>query len=242
MHGSRLGRPGWMLRRQLLVSALKRFLGGELFLVGIMVLAELFSSMWKLLAMEAALGDILRWVGAGIPARALDVLPVALLFGVTLSLAELHADGEFLAICSSGIRLQSLSTPLIIFSIALGGFILVSGNGFLASVGRERDRLYASMTGQKSQSRQASNISILARSGTILYRAGYYDPKEERLADVDLVRREAGKGPLVRILAKSARWDGSRWEFRDARIYTRLPGGSWAEERKDLYADPILDE
>ena len=88
-----------LLRTLLLRQSLIRFAGGEAFLVGIMVLADLFSSMWKLLAMEAPFVSVLLWVGEGVPAHITEVLPIALLFGITLSLAEMHADGELLVIC-----------------------------------------------------------------------------------------------------------------------------------------------
>jgi len=92
-----------LLRRLLLRPTLLRFAGAEVFLVGIMMLADLFSSMWRFLAMEAPFGSILLWVAVGIPAHAAEVIPIAYLFGITLSLAEMHADGELLVVCGSGI-------------------------------------------------------------------------------------------------------------------------------------------
>ncbi len=88
--------PPRLLRRQLLGSVISRFLGAEAFLVGLLLLAELFTSIWRLLALEAPLAGILRWLLSGVPGYAVELLPVAYLFAITLCLAEMHADGELM--------------------------------------------------------------------------------------------------------------------------------------------------
>ena len=54
-----------------------------------------------------------------------------------------------------------------------------------------RDALYASMTGQNGPGRQVSNIAILSKGGTFVYRVGSYDPAAKRIANVDIVERNA---------------------------------------------------
>jgi lipopolysaccharide export system permease protein len=249
MAGSGIGAPlsgvlrgPRILRLSVLEAVVKRFLGAELFLVGIMILAELFSSMWRLLAMNASFADILLWVGAGSPSHTLEVMPIALLFGITLSFAELQADGEFLAICGSGVSIQSLSLPLVALSLALAGILYFGGDGLVVPAAALKDRLYSSMTGQKADSGAAVDIAIMARGGDVVYRAQSFDVMRQKLFETDIVARGADGAPKLRILAPQAEYQGGLWVFRAARIFERESDGSWGERKEDPYSNPLFDE
>ena len=236
-----LGGPH-LLRSLLLRQSLIRFAGAEAFLVGIMVLADLFSSMWKLLAMEAPFVSILLWVAEGVPAHLTEVLPIALLFGITLSLAEMHADGELLVICGSGISVQSLSLPIMVFSMLIAGAMFFANDWITIPSSTARDNLYAAMTGQKGQGRQISNIAIMSKGGAFVYRVGSYDPAAKRISNVDIVERNASGEPLSRILAPLAEWAGNRWSLRDARIFSLKGNGEWTEARVKEFSRADLNE
>jgi len=231
-----------LLRRLLLRQTLLRFAGAEVFLVGIMMLADLFSSMWRFLAMEAPFGSILLWVAVGIPAHAAEVIPIAYLFGITLSLAEMHADGELLVVCGSGISVQSLSLPMLAFSVLMAGTMFFANDLVTIPASSMRDSLYRTMTGQKGQGRQISDITIMADGGNFVYRVGSYDPAAQRIADVDIVERDPSGAPLSRILAQRADWASDRWVFPEARIFSRTASGEWTEGRVRDFSRPELNE
>ncbi|MCX7026827.1 MAG: LptF/LptG family permease [Spirochaetes bacterium] len=240
--GLRIDGGPWILRFAILGEVLKRFLGGELFLVGIMILADLFSSMWRFLAMDSSVADILVWVGAGAPSHVLEVLPIALLFGITFSLAELQTDGEFLAICGSGISVQSLSLPIVVFSILLGGFLYFGGDGFVVPAASLRDQVYAKMTGQKADAQAAVDITIMARGGRVVYRAQSLDTSGKRLIETDVVMRGSDGALSLRILAPRAEWRDGLWHFQNPRLFERLADGSWTERDQIEFSDSLLDE
>jgi len=232
-----------LLRRKVLSLTLSRFLGGEAFLVGILLLADLFSSMWRFLAMEAPAGKILLWVLAGLPANAVQIVPVALLFGITLALAEMHADGEMIVACGSGISVQSLSLPLVILSALLA--IGIFGMNDLVTVPSSalRDQLFKTLTGQRSQVNQIPDIALLSNSGRIIYRIGHYDALTRKIFDVDIVAKDGGGGIEYRLLSPSGSWTADGWEFTNARIFHRKnPQGGWTETSHKLFRNPELNE
>lgn len=231
-----------LLRRLLLGEILKRFAGGEAFLVGIMLLAELFTSMWRFLAMDAPIGGILLWLAAGVPAHALEVLPVAFLFGITLSLAEMHADGELIVVCGSGVSVQSLSLPILLFSVAIAGAMLVANDAVAIPASAKRDELNRVLSGQKGQGRQVSDITIMAEGGAFVYRAGAYDPLARRLSDVDIVERDASGKVVSRIQSPRAEWKGGSWTFPEARVFSLTQSGDWTERAERDYAPSELRE
>jgi lipopolysaccharide export system permease protein len=240
---SGLGLPGpTILRRLVLSKTIERFVGGELFLVLVMMLADLFSSMWRFLALDASIWDILRWVAAGVPAHLAEVLPVAFLFGITLTLAEMHADGELLVVCGSGISVQSLCLPIVLFSLALAAGMFFSGDALTIPSSIRRDNLYRQMTGQKGQGGQVTDIAILARGGLVVYRASYYDSAAKKLVDVDIVERDEKGKTTRRILAPYAEWKESVWSFANARIFFIGSTGEWTETYEKRLSEAGIDE
>ncbi len=231
-----------LLRFLLFRQVLRRFAGGEAFLVGIMVLADLFSTMWRLLAMDASAGSILLWLVAGIPSHASEVLPIAFLFGVTLSLAEMHADGELLVVFGSGISIRSLSRYIVVLSILLAGLMFSVNDWVTIPAAVKRDSLYRSMTGQKGQGSQVSEITIMADGGRFVYKVGYYDPTATRLVDVDIIERDASGKVRHRIIASRAEWKEDLWSFPEARIFFRKESGEWTEKTENNYTNPDLNE
>ena len=231
-----------ILRNLVLKQTLFRFLGGELFLIGILLLADLFTSMWRLLAMEAPLGTILRWVISGLPAHAMAVLPIAFLFGITLTLAELHSDGEFLVICGSGISLQSLALPLLVFSLLMGGTLFVAGDYITIPSSVARDKIFRQMTGQKGDARQSTDITIMAEGGRFVYSVGAFDPDPPKLTDIDIIGRSEDGTPNFRLKALRATWDKDRWVFPSARIFFMTSDNRWTEDTIDRYSNPEVSE
>ena len=231
-----------LLRRLLFKQTLLRFAGGEVFLVGIMMLADLFSTMWRFLAMDAPIGSILLWVASGIPAHASEVLPIAYLFGITLSLAEMHADGELLVICGSGISVQSLSLPIMAFSVLMAGGMFFANDWLTIPSSMKRDELYRAMTGQKGQGKQIADITIMADGGTFIYRVGFYDPTAKRIMGVDIVERNSLGQPLTRILSSRGDWTKDRWIFPEARVFSKKESGEWTESAEKNYSRPDVKE
>ncbi len=229
-----------LLRRQLLSNVILRFLGGEAFLMGLFFLADLFTSLWRILAVEAPLGKVLLWLFSGLPTYAVEVLPVAYLFAITLCLAELHADGELMVIWGSGISVQSLSLYVLAFSVFLSFSVFLIKDQIAIPTLLEKDRLYSEMTSQGAKPMPASNLTIMDEGGAMVYRVRRFDSATNHLSEVDIVERNAEGKPSLRILAATGRWDGESWIFPLATVYTADEEGFWTESKETEYRNPRL--
>lgn len=232
--------PPRLLRRQLLGSVISRFLGAEAFLVGLLLLAELFTSIWKLLALEAPLAGILRWLLSGVPGYAVELLPVAYLFAITLCLAEMHADGELMVIWGSGISVHSLSRSVLIFSLFLSISVFFAKERIAIPALLAKDRLYSEMTAQTGRSLLSSDITIMDDAGALVYKVGRFDPGAGLLSDVDIVGRDELGKPRFRLLAPNAQWRQGAWFFPLARVYTVDEEGLWSLKLEKEYTNPGL--
>lgn len=243
--GARIGlvpRGPVLLRTLLMKTILKRLVGGEVFLILVILLAEIFSSVWRFLALEVAPAHIALWALQGMAVHGAEVLPVAYLFAITLTLAEMHADGELLVVFGSGISVQSLNLPVVLLSFLLAAGLFFANDALVIPVTASRDSLYKAMTGQKKQNQQIPNITIMAKGGSFVYRADFYVPSTKKIVGVDVVGRDGNGVPTLRILAPSAQWSDGSWRFADARVFYKKENGEWTEERVENYARPDVNE
>lgn len=230
------------LQKMLIISVVKRLVGGELFLVMIFLLAELFSSLWRFLASGAEAWNIFLWVAAGIPRHCIEVFPVAFLFALTMSLSELQANGELMVIYSAGISLRKLTIPIFMVAV-LSAFIIFAVNEYGAiPASMERDNLYQTMLGTKTTSFNPQDITILAKKGRVVYRCSSFNPQSNTMRDVDILERDEAGIPERRVLAESAAWNDGIWIFSGTRIFARMHEENWTELPGGTFSDKAFSE
>jgi lipopolysaccharide export LptBFGC system permease protein LptF len=229
-----------LLRRHLLRSVIFRLLGAEAFLVGLLLLADLFTSIWRLSAAEASFAGILRWLLSGLPSYAVELLPVAYLFAITLCLAEMHADGELMVIWGSGISVHSLSRSVLFFSLFLSVSVFFAKDQIAIPALLAKDRLYSELTTQAGRSLLSSNITIMDDAGAMVYKVGRFDPNAQQLLDVDIVGRDKEGLPWFRLTAPSAQWRQEGWFFTKAKVYSTDKEGRWTVSQESRYTNPLL--
>jgi len=229
-----------LLRRQLLKNVFFRLLGAEAFLVGLLLLADLFTSIWRLLAVEASFFSILRWLVSGVPSYAVELLPVAYLFAITFCLAEMYADGELMVVWGSGISVHSLSRSVLLLSLFLSVSVFFAKDRIAIPALLAKDRLYSEITSQPGRTLLSSNITIMDDAGALVYKVGRYDPKAQRLVDVDIVARDQDGNPWLRITAPSAQWIHGSWLFHEATVYRADEEGNWNQTREKEYINPRI--
>ncbi len=234
---------GWRVSALLWGSLLRKVAlwtaGGALFLSLVISLAELFSILWKFLAHDASLLNILAWIALGAPKHFLESLPVAFLFAIVFILSDWHANRELEAVFSAGISLQRLLIPVVALSLLLCVFELALTEYVSIPFLRDRETLQ-SLTLQESTTKN-SIPGLIVDKGKYIYTFRYYDMKNQRLYDPSIIERNA-EGDLVRrISAQNAHWDHGTWKFFDAAIYTN-DGGSWAFTETADFSDPQLSE
>jgi lipopolysaccharide export LptBFGC system permease protein LptF len=210
-------------------------------LVGLFLLADLFTSIWRLLAAEASILNILRWLVSGVPSYAVELLPVAYLFAITLCLAEMHADGELMVVWGSGISIHSLSRSVLFLSFFLSVSVFFAKDQIAIPALLSKDRLYSEMTAQSGRTLLSSNITIMDEAGALVYKVGRFDPNIQRLVDVDIVARDSEGRPSFRITAPSAQWTHEAWYFPQATVYVSDEKGRWTLNQEEGYTNPRIN-
>lgn len=240
-HGPVFGAAPRILWGMVSRAVFKRFLGGEIFLASVIVVAELFSSLWRFLALEVPFLAILKWLALGIPLHLTEILPVALLFAITLTFSEMYSNGELTVIYSSGVSIQRLSLPILLITAVMAGGLRFFNENIILKASTDRDALYRSTLGQQKDT-TVSDITIIAREGAFVYRISYYDQAQAKIFNAEILGRDGDGNPDLRVMAPYAVWEEGLWQFKDARIFERTRSGAWTEHSAPMWSDPRIDE
>lgn len=184
----------------------------------IIALVDMFANLWKFLAFEAPLLGILQVSVYYLPKCASFALPIAILFAVAFTLGNLRASSELLAIFSSGTSLRAIALPLIIISllISIGSFFFE--DGLVIPSLKQKDYLTKTLLKQKPNASN-SNITLISRSGTVLWRADFYYADTNSLSGVIIVYLDTDGSFISRLNAQSAVWNGKTWDFTQVRRF-----------------------
>jgi lipopolysaccharide export system permease protein len=207
----------------------------------ILELVDLFTNLWRYLALDAPLLSVLKIMFLYLPSACSNALPIALLFAVSYSLGLLYAGNELGVVFGSGISLAQFMAPLFFVAafLSLASFFF-DDRVVLPSI-REKNRLSRELLKQRVSLSNA-DVAVISRDGRIVYRAEYYDDSGPVLSGVTVIERDEQGAPLSRTEAATARWDGGRWVFSRVRRFEKRPDGSWTEASFGSWVGEGLDE
>ncbi len=203
---------------------LKSFLKPLLFSYGAMTLlvlmAELMERLDKIIAGKADLGVIARYLLALWPVRSLELLPVAALLAILLSLGQLSRRMEITAAMSGGVHPWKLTAPLLSMGVVLSLFSLGLSEGLTPWANRQVKKLWNTDIRRLTHRKPTRFYNITVAGPRVFYAIGTLDLEKGRMENVviDLVRD--GR-PDRQIQARTARWEESGWTLRNGfeRVY-----------------------
>jgi lipopolysaccharide export system permease protein len=229
------------LRLYLVKIFVPALLGALALFVLILELVDLFNNLWRYLSLEVPAASVLKVMYLFLPTAVSNALPIALLFASTFSLATLYADNELTIVFGSGVSLASFTAPLFVIAAVLCvGSFLFDDRVVLETLGRKNDLSRALLNQKATMSK--SDVAVLSRDGTVVYRAQYYDDASSSLSEVTVVERDPTGRPVARVEASTAKWDGSKWVFGRARRFERGSDGSWSDASYGTWVGDGLDE
>lgn len=149
----------WTLYRMLFLSFLYWFLIIQGLLVIIVIIFDLFVKLDKYMQFSVSILNIIFLSLLLIPKAIWLTLPVAIMFGITMTLGVLYQNNELVAIFTSRVSLYKFTMPLIIFNIILSFGMIFVDSYVIIPTNRYRDKLFEKLT-EKSKSGDNDNITI----------------------------------------------------------------------------------
>jgi lipopolysaccharide export system permease protein len=154
------------------------------------------------------------------PSFLLDVIPMAMLFGMLLTMGRLSGDSEITALKAGGVSLARMFLPLAVVGLGVSFFALVMQE---ALVPLANDRAaYLRESAIEHVSPAASNLSAvtdLPGGGKQVTIAGGLDAPTQTLINVTVLQYDADQELKAMIVSKRAHYDPPTWNFEDATTY-----------------------
>lgn len=207
--------------RMLLKGYGARIAAGLVAATAMLVIADLTDVAPALAGHAHGLAIGLRLYLAKAPGLALEALPLAVLFGVLITVAGLARSGELLALRGAGAGPLRLALPALVCSAALCGAAVWVSNGPAPRGAREAMRIEARTLGRTTYEWWLLHTQRhwFAGAGRSLYYVEQTANDGRRLTGV--VRYDLAKGRFTRVAsAEEARWTGGRWRGEGVRVWT----------------------
>lgn len=216
-----------LLTRYLLRAFFRVFLLSLLAFSGIYLLVDFVENVDNFIARHAALSDYLIYFLGKLPQILTQVTPMAILFGVFMTLGGMSRSNELTAMRAGGVSLWRVSLPLLgIALLATGGTFFA--NEYVVPVTARKVNLVdrAIIKGQPRQLLRRDRVWF--REGDQLVNVRLVLPAEKLLYGISIFHIDRDFRLLSRIDADRASFRDGHWLFQNLQIRTFDP----ADERQ----------
>jgi lipopolysaccharide export system permease protein len=204
--------------RMVLSTFILVFLVSVLFFVLVVQLLDLFSNLWRYLAHETTLRQILTIAYYYLPKCLSYAIPPGLLFSAAFTLGMLYKNNELIAILGSGISLYRLVLPFVLIGVILSVFGFFFEQNVVIDTYIRKNELFRGAVRQEI-SYSNTNVTVISEDTLTIYQVNYYNDKKETLTDLMILRRGQNNGFVARIDADWAEWNGRYWILHNSRRY-----------------------
>jgi len=207
--------PSKVLDRYVLREFLVYFTLTALFFVGVFEVVDVFEKIDRFLDAHAGLPQLGVWAALNVPSVLVLVLPMALLLGALLTLAQLGKFNELTAMNVAGRSFLRIAYPMLGVALlaCVASFLLEEYVVPRANRSRQdfMDRRVLGI--QPGLPTQRENVLYLGTEGRV-FSIRTYLVREQRMLEPNIQAFGNGR-VLARTDARDATWDGRQWVLHD---------------------------
>jgi len=215
---------------------------GVLFFSLILVLADVFTNLWRYLNRDIPFSQAILVSFLYAPKAVSFALPIGSMFAAAFALGNLGARNELIAVFGSGVPLIRFVLPILLIAVFLsfGGFVVE--DRLAIPMMKKRNILSKELLGIQELKNRSRAVAI-AREGRVTYYADYYNDESLTLTGLTVVRLDENNHFFKRIDADLATWDGSgTWLMKGCRVFTDAGDNEIRQTRYERYRDDYVDE
>jgi lipopolysaccharide export system permease protein len=231
-----------MFRRLLLKEFIPFLLLGILFFALILVLADVFTNLWRYLNRDVPFSQAILVSFLYGPKALTFALPIGSMFAAAFALGNLGARNELIAVFGSGVPLIRFVMPVLLIAVLLsvGGYILE--DRLAIPFMKERNQVSRELLGIQDSKNRSRAVAI-AREGRVIYYADYYNDEKSTLTGLTVIRLDENNRFQKRIDADRATWDDTgTWLLEGCRIFSDNGSGDIQQDIYERYRDEWVDE
>lgn len=216
---------GGILDRYLIAGYLKVFFIAFLCMTPLPLVVDFFERVDNLLKADASLETALKYFLYKLPFFASWVFGFAALFATFFSIGILSRNHEITAMRSSGISLQRLALPLILFSVLISLITFFWNETVVPPFSRQSEYTYQVEVRKKRLQNLLGTHGIWLRGKGTFISADFFDAKKQQLHGLIVYFLDRDFNLQGLIEARTATWNGQHWEAVEGTEWTFLPDG-----------------
>ena len=178
--------------------------------IGIYLLVDFFEKVDRFIDYGAGLNEYLTYLGHSIPFIFVQILPLAILTSMVLTLGGLSRTNEMTAMRACGISLARITRPLLVIIVLLSGLQLLAHEYLVPWNVRTLNELVEVKLRGREQIRLAHS-KVWYRSGSQIINIDLVQTREQRLRGVTIFEIEQGARIVRRIDAHEAELRDQQW-------------------------------
>jgi lipopolysaccharide export system permease protein len=231
-----------MFRRLLLREFIPFLILGVLFFALILVLADIFTNLWRYLNRDVPFSQAIMVSFLYAPKALTFALPIGSMFAAAFALGNLGARNELIAVFGSGVPLTRFVLPVLLIAgfLSVGGYILE--DRMAIPFMKERNLVSRELLGIQDSKNRSRAVAI-ARGGRVVYYADYYNDEKMTLTGLTVIRLDENDRFLKRIDSERATWDETgTWLLESCRVFYTDENGDIRQDSYERYRDEWVDE
>ena len=196
------------------------FIGALAFFVMILSMTDLLMNLWNYISKSVSFSQIGKIMLYYIPKTVWYSVPIAMLFSTAYTLSDLYAKNELTAIFASGVSLFKFTSPLLIVAVFMSvGLFLFEDNLVVPTYAKKQELQKSALHREKSLNND--RIVIMSEEGNLIYKADFYDNKNEQLSVLYIIFRNEDKSLDTIVRADSAKWEDNHWKLSGSVAYKK---------------------
>lgn len=233
-----------MFRRLLLREFLPFLLLGVGFFAMIIVLADIFSNLWRYLNRNIPFWQAIQVSLYYGPKAVSYALPIGGMFAAAFALGTLGARNELIPVFGSGVPLFRFVVPMLFCAAIMSVFGYVFEDRVSIPMLKRRNILSNELLGLED-SKNRSRTSAITNQGHIIYYADYYNDENKSLSGLTVLIL-GDEGVFIKSIdVEQAFWndDKALWILKGSRVFTvDEESGDIIQTRHEEYSEELINE
>lgn len=222
-----------VLTRYLVKEFFKLLFVCQTLFVSIYVMVHFFGRIDNFLEAQVAMGRMLSYFVYQIPFIFVQMLAPATLIAVIIQFSIMKKNNEIIALKACGLNVVRLVQPVILTACLLAVFSFVLSEVVVPYTSSMSNHIYRVDVKKMDPGRFLGRDHIWYRAAQGIYWIRQYDGRKEVMQDLTFYFFDDAFRIKRRIDARTARWEGDRWEMLDGAIFDLDPTGTYSVQRFD---------
>ncbi len=206
------------LHRYILRSFISSFLSCLLVFIALYIIVDLFGRLDELIKRRILTKTVIEYYINLLPAIFIQMSPMAILLAALHSFGNLTRNNETTAIKAGGISLSSIAYPALLIGLIVSVFSLWVGEYSLPHTAARARRIKQEELKNRQQKHIWKNVVFYSPRGRRFF-LRELNTAEFTATGVEITELDASGAALLKLQAKSARWEEEKWSFADITMY-----------------------